>query len=159
MPNNTDDKYNTDDLRTDITLIKYDMEAMREVVKRVDSTISQLTEVIKTIAVQEKMFENNDKRIIALKTIIDKQAEDSSQMEKDFRKQLEINTLKFEEDNEKKHKELMNTLNNMKEELVSKIEKQDNRIHEIEKWKYYVIGISAVIIFTISQIEWPHFFN
>ena len=37
--------------------------------------------------------------------------------------------------------------------LEKKIEKNDNRLNTLEKWKWYVIGMATVVGFTISKLD------
>jgi len=37
--------------------------------------------------------------------------------------------------------------------LSKKVDHLDNRISEIEKWKWYVVGAVAVLVFVISNVK------
>lgn len=83
-----------EEMRTDIALVKKDIQQIYEVFKRLEDSISKLTDVLKVIAVQEKMAEISAKKVGELeKRVLSLEA--SNDGTKDFSKELEKTNTKI----------------------------------------------------------------
>lgn len=144
--------------KTDLALIKRDIQQIQDVLKRMDTVIAQLADVITTIAVQEKMFETSDKRFQLLEEDLDKQSDAVINLEKDLKKQLKEMEAKSEQDREARHKEVLALLQAIEEKVQSRNEAHDKRLSSLEQWRYYILGAIAAGMFFVSQIDWPKLF-
>lgn len=138
-------------LKTDIAVIKRDITQISQVYKKVDDTLDQMTQLAKTIAVQEKTLENDTRRIVLLEENMVKRNQDDVEFRKDLSNKLEDMTYRNAEDRDKHHRELLEALKEMSISINNKIDKQDERISVLEKWRWYIVGGLAVILFAIEK--------
>lgn len=145
-------------VKTDIALIKKDINQIEKVFKKVDDAIGQMSEILKTIAIQETVLENNEKRL----GFIEQQILAHISKEDESRKNLEndIESIKKDsrEDRERRHKELLEYLNQMNSSLNEKLDNQDKRIRSLENWRWYIIGAGAVIMAVVGIFPWEVLF-
>jgi chromosome segregation ATPase len=146
-------------LETDIALIKKDIRQIERVFKKVDDAIGQMSEILKTLAVQETVLENNEKRLDLLEQKMILHTEEESKARDEFRKELQEIKDTNRDDREKNHKELIDALATMHKDLTSKLDTQDKRIRDLENWRWYILGISAVLLLAITQFPWASFFG
>jgi flagellar biosynthesis GTPase FlhF len=144
-------------IETDIALIKQDIRQIERVFKKVDDAISKMSEILKTLAVQETVLENNDKRLTLLEQKMILHTEEESKARDEFRKELHTMREANRDDREKRHKELLEALDKMNSTLTTKLDNQDKRIRDLENWRWYIIGIGVVLLIIISNIPWPTF--
>ena len=81
----TDNEVNT--LKTDIALIQRDVKQIEIVFQKVDNAVSQMSDIHKSLAVQENILEHNEKRLDTLEEKLIKHTEESTE----FQKELNIN--------------------------------------------------------------------
>jgi len=43
--------------------------------------------------------------------------------------------------------------------MSEKLETQDKRIQALENWRWYILGIGAVLLFIINKLPWAIFFG
>lgn len=82
-----------EEMRTDIALVKKDIQQIYDVFKRLEASISKLTDVLKVIAVQEKMAEISANKIDDLEKRV-QHLESTNDGTKDFSKELEKTNVK-----------------------------------------------------------------
>jgi DNA repair ATPase RecN len=148
----------TNSIKTDIALIKKDVKQIERVFQKIDDAVMQMTNVIKNIAVQENILQNNEKRIASL----EEKSMKNTQGELDFRKELnqKLEDMKNVSDHERdrRHKEVLDAINKSNQKLSDKLDHQDKRINSLENWRWYILGIGAVIIFILSKFPFSSFF-
>lgn len=146
-------------VKTDIALIKKDINQIEKVFKKVDDAIGQMSEILQALAVQETILENNEKRV----SLVEQRMLAHLETEEKHRKELEedIESIKEDarEDRERRHKELMKCLNGMNESLNEKLDTQDKRIRALENWRWYVLGGTAVIMLILIKFPWTILFG
>jgi len=57
------------------------------------------------------------------------------------------------------HKEIMKEIKEMKEESKAHHDKMDDRLSELERWKWVVVGGACIIGFFIAQMDIGSFFS
>jgi len=153
----TDNEVNT--LKTDIALIQRDVKQIEIVFQKVDNAVSQMSDIHKSLAVQENILEHNEKRLDTLEEKLIKHTEESIEFQKELNVKIEDMKVTAQIERERRHKELMESIEKLNGSVSSKIEKQDERITALENWRWYIIGVSAVIIFVITLLPWGTFFS
>ena len=153
----TDNEVNT--LKTDIALIQKDVKQIEIVFQKVDNAVSQMSDIHKSLAVQENILEHNEKRLDTLEEKLIKHTEESIEFQKELNVKIEDMKVTAQVERERRHKELMESIEKLNGSVSSKIEKQDERITALENWRWYIIGVSAVIIFVITLVPWGTFFS
>ena len=153
----TDNEVNV--LKTDVALIKKDIKQIERVFDKVDDAIGDMTEIHKIVAVQEKILENTDRRIENLEESFIKHADE----EAEYRKELSKTIADMREDaqiqRERRHKEVLRSIGDLNKSLSEKLSRQDARIQALENWRWYILGIGAVLLFILNQLPWSSFFG
>ncbi len=146
-------------LKTDVEIIKRDVQAIQTFSTKIDDAIEKMVEVsnsiTKMLIMHENKLHNHDQQIDGLKTSL-------SERKSDFEKQVDllhkrITDMKDEThvEREKYHKEILDALKGIAESNKM----LDTRISKLEQWKWYVMGIAAVIGFILAQVPWDKFFG
>lgn len=151
----TDNEVNS--LKTDIALIQKDVKQIERVFQKVDTAVTQMSEIHKSLAVQENILEHNEKRIDTLEEKLLKHTEETKEFQKELNYKIEDMKVTAQSERERRHKELMESIEKLNISVSDKIQMQDNRITSLENWRWYIIGVSAVIIFTLTIVPWDRF--
>ena len=146
-------------LKTDIALIQKDVKQIERVFTKVDNAVEQMSEILKTIAVQENILENNEKRVTSLEETIKRHNEEEEQFRKEFTRKLDDMKETSQKERERHHRELLDSIENLNKSLNDKLSQQDKRIQSLENWRWYILGIGAVILFIINKLPWSTFFG
>lgn len=146
-------------LKTDVEIIKRDVHAIQTFSTKIDDAIEKMVEVsnsiTKMLIMHENKLHNHDQQIDGLKNSL-------SERKSDFEKQVDllhkrITDMKDEThvEREKYHKEILDAL----KDIAESNKMLDTRISKLEQWKWYVMGIAAVIGFILAQVPWDKFFG
>lgn len=147
------------DLKTDMALIKKDVKQIERVFHKVDTALTQMAEIHKSLAVQENILENNEKRIDTLEDKIIKHAEESALLQKELNSKMEDMKTTSQIERERRHKEVIESIEKLNKSVSDKLDKQEKRIVALENWRWYMLGVFAVIVFLISKFPWANFFG
>jgi len=139
---------------TDIALVKKDIKQIEEVFVKFDKVAGQMSDILKNLAVQEAMLKNNEKRVEILEKKFVQHNKDEMEFHKDLNKRLDDLKEVSEKHREERHKELMTKIDDMSTSFNDKLDKQDQRITKLENWKWYAMGIAAILIFVLSVFPW-----
>jgi len=148
----SDDDINS--IVTDIALVKKDIKQIEEVFVKFDKVAGQMSDILKNLAVQEAMLKNNEKRVEILEKKFVQHNKDEMEFHKDLNKRLDDLKEVSEKHREERHKELMTKIDDMSTSFNDKLDKQDQRITKLENWKWYAMGIAAILIFVLSVFPW-----
>jgi murein L,D-transpeptidase YafK len=146
-------------LKTDIALIQKDVKQIERVFTKVDNAVEQMSEILKTIAVQENILENNEKRVTSLEETIKKRNDEEEQFRKEFTRKLDDMKETSQKERERHHRELLDSIENLNKSVNDKLDNQDKRIQSLENWRWYILGIGAVLLFIINKLPWESFFG
>lgn len=157
------------DLKTDIALIKKDISQIEKTLGKLDSTLDRIANISKTLAIQERIVENHEKRL----DDIDDKISRHHKEEEEFRKQLQAQLYEIgvsyrsyiEEfktsniaDQEQRHREIMESMNKLHKELKEKNKEQDERLSKLENWRWWIMGVGATVATGVTLI-WKNFFS
>jgi predicted RNase H-like nuclease (RuvC/YqgF family) len=147
----TDNEVNT--LKTDVALIKKDINHIEKVFEKVEHAVYDMTQLHKISAVQETILENAERRIENLEDAFVKHNAE----ELEYRKELNKTLTDMREDaqiqRERRHKEVLESIQNMHTTLSSKLDVQDKRIRALEDWRWWILGASGAIMFIFTQYK------
>ena len=146
----TDNEINN--LKTDIALIQKDVKQIERVFKKVDDAVGQMSEIFKTMAVQDMVLENTEKRIFTAEEAFKKNTLDEEAFRKELSLKLEDMKDTANRDRDRRHRELLDSIENLNRNMGDKLDKQDKRIQTLENWRWYILGIGLVIIFILNKI-------
>ena len=145
----TDNEVNT--LKTDVALIKKDIKQIDRVFSKVDTAIEEMSELHKIAAVQETILENTERRLTSLEDNFVKHGEEELQFRKDLNKSLEEMKDDAQKQRERRHREILEMLQQMSTNLDTKLEVQDKRIRALENWRWWILGASAALVFILTR--------
>ncbi len=157
-------------LKTDLALIKRDVKQIEVVFQKIDSNVAQMTDVLRTLAVQESILTQNEKKIDRLEEKLISHGEDEEQFRKELSRKLEDMRCFSQKERERHHREIMDSIEKLRVSFNEKIKEQDKKIEQgvkdtnermtaIERWKWYVGGALAIISFIAAKISWSSFFG
>jgi len=152
----SDEQINT--LITDIALIKRDINQIEKSVAKMDEGLSINSEILKNLAVQETMLKNNEKRVEILEKKFIQHAKDEIDFHRELNTHLQDIKDTAQEQREKRHKEVMDSIKEMNESVNSRLDKQDERIQNLENWRWYVLGALALLGFIFTIFPWDTVF-
>jgi hypothetical protein len=157
-------------LDTDIALIKSDIKQINKFFSKVETSLDILTELQREVAVQretlkfqgDKLEDVEDictsyKKEEALRlTVLSDRLEEYRRMSReDHNKLTERNNAIRESSN----KEILDRIDQMERGLHERITQQTKRINALENWRYYIMGVGAVLLILIARINWPDLFG
>jgi len=153
----TDNEINN--LKTDIALIQKDVKQIERVFKKVDDAVGQMSEIFKTMAVQEMVLENTEKRIQSAEDTFKKHNEEVEAFRKEMNLKLEDIKDTAQKERQARHVELLASIENLNKNISEKLDKQDKRIQALENWRWYLLGIAAVFLFVLNKLPWAVLFG
>jgi septal ring factor EnvC (AmiA/AmiB activator) len=147
---------NTTDFKTDIALIKKDISQIEKMLSKLDLSIEKISSISKTIAIQERIVENHEKRIDDLNEKIIQHHKEEEEFRRHVQAQIDgmvksnkeyIDELKAANTSERErhHKEIMESINTLHIELKNKNKEQDTRLSTLENWRWWLTGIGTAI--------------
>lgn len=153
-------------IKTDVELLKKDVSQIYFLLPKLDTAIDKITEmssgISKMLAVHEEKIANQEQRITDLAEYNKRKKYEEKDVQESFNKKLEQITLENKNDRRENHKEVMKAISDLREDIHKRIEevkndtKEDisqlkNRVSSLEKWKWYMMGVAAVIGFILSK--------
>lgn len=153
----TDNEIST--IKTDIAVIKRDITQISHVYKKVDDTLEQMSEITKSLAVQEKTLENDARRITMLEESIVKHNQDEVEFRKELGRRLEEMSNKIETDRDSKHKQMLEAMERMTSSINKRLDEQDKRLVSLENWRWYMAGAAAVLLLIVNKFPWSSVFG
>ncbi len=146
-------------LKTDIALIQKDVKQIERIFKKVDDAVGQMSEILKITAVQENILENNERRIGTLEENLRKHNEQEEAFRKEFNRKFEEMKETEQKERERRHRELLESIEKLNTKMSDKLDNQDKRIRSLENWRWYLLGIGAVLLFILNKLPWLTFFG
>ncbi len=114
--------------RTEIEILKRDMELLANLAGKFDTAIDRLTTVSNSI---DKMLGIHENRLMNQ----EKQAEVIHTRITEFKKELLEEIKQLRKENEEQHKSV------------------SDRLEKLEKWRWFVVGVAAAIGFILAQFS------
>jgi len=157
-------------LNTDVQLIKKDIKQIEKFFGRFDTALEAMTEVSQKVAVQGEILKNTAEKLEDLEErIAEHKAEDKARTEV-LHRRLEDHRTSSRKDHEKlanetkidrkqRNDEIMLQLGKMNGALEVRLTKIDDRIKILEQWRWYIMGIGAVVLLGIMEINWTALFG
>lgn len=158
------------DLKTDIALIKKDVKQIERFFAKFDSALDAMADMSQKVAVQGEILKNAISKIEELDERMDQHRIEDIKRYEIISDRLEQYRVSSKEDHQRlsdqnaknraeRNREIMDELSKMNGSLDIRLRNLDERIQKLENWKWYMMGITAVIVFIATQIPWPPFFG
>ena len=147
----TDNEINS--LKTDVALIKRDIGQIEKVFSKVDEAVNEMAEIHMQAAVQEKILENTERRIETLEDAFIKHSDEEKAYRRELSTTLSDMRSEAQEQRERRHKEVLESIQKMNDAVALKLEAQGRRIQALENWKWWVLGASAALVFLLDRYQ------
>ena len=157
-------------VKTDVALIKKDIKQIGRFFDKVDNAVDAMAGIQKALAVQNQIIMNfNDK--------LEQQAEaieENKRLDKErsavLGDRMEVYRKSSKEDHQRIHDQNQAHRKERNEEIIkelrhidSKVDKRltviETKLAAVERWKYYMMGISAAVVFIISKLDITSFIS
>lgn len=157
-------------IETDIALIKADIKQINKFFTKVEASIDMMAQLQAQVAEQavtqkfqaDKLDDLEDictsykkEESLRLTVLSDRLEEYRRMAREDHQRLTETNTQKRDASN----KEILDKLDKIERSLHERITQQTKRINGLENWRYYMMGVGAVLIFLVAKLNWPQLFG
>ena len=140
----------------EIELLKRDVNMLSKLCEKMDTTIEKMqqvaSDIAKIVSVQEQKFQMQDRLNEEVNRVLDKQqkehTEDIKELNSKINKVSEDLTGKIE----KTETIIIEAILKIKEELGTFNTNLNNKIGEIDMWRYMIMGGIALGVFILSEI-------
>jgi phosphoenolpyruvate carboxylase len=154
---------------TDIALIKSDIKQIQKFFGKVEDSMNVMVDLSKNVAVQSEVLDfTKDKLDDVEKLCEETKRTDELRMNvlsdrlEEYRRSSRNDHEKLASHNAEKratsNKEILEKLEVMERSLHERITQQTKRINALENWRYYMMGVGAVVLLLLARINWPDFF-
>ena len=155
---------------TDIRLIQSDIKQIQKFFNKVETSMDVMVDLSKNVAVQSEVIAFTKEKLEEIERTVDetRRNEDlrlqvlSDRLE-EYRRSSRGDHEKLAQHNAEKramsNKEILEKLEVMERGLHSRINDQTKKISALENWRYYIMGVSAVIMVFIAKWSWPNMFS
>lgn len=159
-----------DSVKTDIALIKSDIKQINKFFGRVETSLEIVSQLQQQVAVQAETLKNQGDKLNDVEDICTSYKKEetlrlnvlSDRLEEYRRMAREDHTRLTDANNEKRasaNKEILEKLDQMEKSLHDRITQQTKRINALENWRYYMMGVGAVLLFLVAKLNWPQLFG
>jgi len=158
------------DLKTDIALIKKDVKQIERFFDKVDSVMTEMSDITKSLAVQQQIIEHFSSKLEDLEEKMEEHKSEDIKRTEVLHKRLSEYRDSSKEDHKRlsdesaanrklRNQEIMAELSKLNgnlesrmDDLKSSTEDQENRLRKIENLKWWLIGAAAGLTFVINML-------
>jgi hypothetical protein len=155
---------------TDIALIKSDIRQIQKFFTRVEDSMDMMVDLSKNVAVQSEVLEYTKEKL----TEVEKLCEDTRRTDElrltvlsdrleEYRRSSKEDHQKLADHNANKrhnaNKEILDRLDSMERSIHQRINEQQKKINNLENWRYYMMGVGAVVVVLLARVNWPELFG
>lgn len=162
MSNENNEQQN---LRTDVALIKKDIKLIERFFSKFDTALETMSEMSQKVAVQGEILKNTVEKLEDLDERMTEHRQEDIERNNIVGDRLEEYRASSRDDHARlaaesaqnrleRNKEIMGELNKMNTSIDNRLTKLDDRIKMLEQWKWYIMGLGAVVIFILANIPW-----
>jgi DNA repair exonuclease SbcCD ATPase subunit len=156
-------------LKTDVALIQKDLKQIERFFTKFDAALTAMADMSQKVAVQGEILKNTAEKLQSLELkMAEHKADDIARAEllgerlEETRKSAYNDHEKLAKENQQNRKErneeIMTQLARMNGSLDARLEKLDDRIKTLEHWKWYIMGLGAIVTLIAVNIKWTGLF-
>jgi len=157
-------------VKTDVALIKKDIKQIGRFFDKVDNAVDAMAGIQQALAVQHQIITNFNDKLDG----VEERVEENKRLDKErsavLGDRMEVYRRSSKEDHQRIHDQNQAHRKERNEEIIkelrhidSKVDKRltviETKLAAVERWKYYMMGISAAIIFIIAQLDLKSFIS
>lgn len=157
-------------LKTDVALIKKDIKQIERFFSKFDAALETMADMSRKVAVQGEILKNTAEKLEDLEERIQEHKKEDiaraamiSERLEEYRKSSHDDHARLAADSaanrKMRNEEIMSELHKMNGSLENKLTKLDDRIKILEQWKWYIMGLGAVLVFIAANIHWANLFG
>ena len=151
-------------VKTDIALIKKDIKQIGRFFDKVDIAVDAMSDIQKALAVQHQIITNFGDKVDNVESRVEENRIESMKADAVYTDRLEQYRLSSKEDHQRlsdtnmenrreRNAEIMEALSKLNGNLDKRISQIENRLASVEKWKWYMMGLSESVIFIITKLD------
>tara|TARA_B110000971_G_scaffold214595_1_gene246893 strand:- start:442 stop:936 length:495 start_codon:yes stop_codon:yes gene_type:complete len=155
-------------MKTDVALIKKDIKQIGRFFDKVDNAVDSMAGIQQALAVQHQIITNFNDKLDAVESRVEENKRLDEQRSAVLGDRMEVYRKSSKEDHQRIHDQNQLHRKERNEEIIkelrhidSKVDKRltviETKLATVERWKYYMMGISAAIIFIISKLDLKSF--
>lgn len=158
------------EMKTDIALIKKDVQNIQRFFAKVETSLDMMTDLSKKVAVQDEILKNTIDKLEDLdKMVQDHRVEDQERSQRMMDRLEEYRSAAYNDHQrladhtatkrEKHNQLLIDEIRAMREMMEDKLEEQDEKIEDLNRWKYYAMGAIGLAMFVMVEMNWQVVFG
>lgn len=146
------------EVRTEIELLKRDVSGLTQVIDKLDITIDKLAEVSnglnRMISVHEEQITRQDQADKELFQLIEMRRVETQEQYDNLHKKMSNQKADLESQVEKVYEDCIGEIKGLRKDSEEQHNTMLSRLNEIEKWKWFIVGIATAVGFVIAQLPW-----
>jgi hypothetical protein len=157
-------------MKTDIALIKADVKNIEKFFGRVETSLNVLTSISEKVAVQDEVIKNTVDKLEDLdKMVQEHRAEDTDRARRMMDRLEEYRSSAYKDHQrladhtatkrEAHNRMIIDELREMRKMMEEKFDEQDEKIQDLQRWKYYAMGALGLAMFVIVEMNWQIVFG
>jgi hypothetical protein len=155
-------------VKTDVALIKKDIKQIGRFFDKVDSAVDAMAGIEQALAVQHQIITNFNDKLDAVESRVEENKRLDEQRSAVLGDRMEVYRQSSKEDHQRIHDQNQVHRKERNDEIIKELKNIDGKVDKrltvietklaaVERWKYYMMGISAAIIFIISKLDLKSF--
>ena len=146
------------EVRTEIELLKRDVSGLTQVIDKLDVTIDKLAEVSnglnRMISVHEEQITRQDQADKELFQLIEMRRQETQDQYETLQRKMSNQKSDLEGQVEKVYEDCISEIKGLRKDSEEQHKAMLTRLGEIEKWKWFIVGIATAVGFVVAQLPW-----
>jgi DNA anti-recombination protein RmuC len=158
------------EMKTDIALIKADVQNIQRFFTKVEASLDMMAELSKKVAVQDEIIKNTVDKLEDLDTMVQEhRVEDQERAQRMMDRLDEYRAAAYQDHQrladhtatkrEAHNRIIIDELREMKQMMEDRFDEQDEKIQDLQRWKYYAMGAIGVAMFVMVEMNWQLMFG
>ena len=155
-------------MKTDVALIKKDIKQIGRFFDRVDSAVDAMAGIEQALAVQHQIITNFNDKLDTVESRVEENKRLDEERSAVLGDRMEVYRQSSKEDHQRIHDQNQAHRKERNEEIIKELKHIDGKVDKrltvietklaaVERWNYYMMGISAAVIFIISKLDLKSF--
>jgi len=144
------------EVRTEIELLKRDVSGLTQVIDKLDVTIDKLAEVSnglnRMISVHEEQITRQDQADKELFQLMETRRLETTEQYETLQKKMSEQKSYLESEVEKVYEDCIGEIKGLRKDSEEQHQQMLTRFNQIEKWKWFLVGIASAVGFIIAQL-------
>ena len=143
-------------LETEVALVKNDLSQMGQLFSKLEVALDKITDVSNNIgqilAVHEQRLQDGEKEFQTLKDEMVTAESKFDNEVKDLHSRLTSNTRELENKMSKEIDKVLDSIKDLKEHLIDKNDKIEQRLTALERWRWILVGAMFVAVIFLPEL-------